>query len=185
MDLKRVMALVFAAVLTAVVGGCAKKDLVVKSEQESMGTQPDAYPPVEERVREAVVATEEERQRSPLAPSSPGPDQELLQKVFFDYDSHLLQDDARDALAADAEILKKKGDAYRVEGHCDERGSDEYNLALGDRRARAVLDYLITLGVPEERLEAVSYGKERPADPGHGEDAWAKNRRGEFVLRGK
>jgi peptidoglycan-associated lipoprotein len=70
----------------------------------------------------------------------------------------------------------------RIEGHCDERGTVEYNLALGDRRARAAKEQLVSLGVPAGRLRTISYGKERPSDPGHGEAAWAQNRRAEFVF---
>ncbi len=71
----------------------------------------------------------------------------------------------------------------RIEGHCDERGSDEYNLALGERRAQAAMNYLATLGVPASRMSTISYGEEKPLDPGHNEEAWAKNRRAEFVAK--
>ena len=71
----------------------------------------------------------------------------------------------------------------RIEGHCDERGSDEYNLALGERRAKAAMNYLVTLGIADKRLSVISYGKEKPVDPGHDEAAWAKNRRAEFVIQ--
>lgn len=70
----------------------------------------------------------------------------------------------------------------QIEGHCDERGSDAYNLALGERRAKAALQYLVTLGIPDKRLSVISYGKEKPADPGHDETSWSKNRRDEFVI---
>ena len=70
----------------------------------------------------------------------------------------------------------------RIEGHCDERGSDEYNLALGEQRAQAAARYLTTLGISGERLSTISFGKEKPADPGHDENAWAKNRRDEFII---
>lgn len=77
---------------------------------------------------------------------------------------------------------EKAGVAIRIEGHCDARGSDEYNLTLGENRARAAMRYLVTMGVPAERLSVVSYGKEKPADTGTNEAAWAKNRRDEFIL---
>jgi peptidoglycan-associated lipoprotein len=70
----------------------------------------------------------------------------------------------------------------QIQGNCDERGSDEYNLALGERRAKVAMDYLATLGVPAERLSIISYGKEKPVDPGHDEAAWAKNRRDDFAI---
>jgi peptidoglycan-associated lipoprotein len=78
--------------------------------------------------------------------------------------------------------MKNNSLKVQIEGNCDERGSDEYNLALGEKRAKSAMKYLETLGVPAERLSVISYGKEKPADPGHDEAAWAKNRRDEFVL---
>ena len=108
----------------------------------------------------------------------------VLKTVYFDYDSSDLLPDARTTLQGNADWLKRNA-ARRVEigGHCDERGSIEYNLALGDRRANQVRDYLVNLGVDGSRLEAVSYGEEKPAGRGHGEDAWAKNRRAEFRIK--
>jgi peptidoglycan-associated lipoprotein len=107
----------------------------------------------------------------------------VLQTVYFGYDSSDLNDEARQVLVANAEWLKANaGRKIRIEGHCDERGTVEYNLSLGERRAAAVRDYLSSLGVESSRVRIVSYGKERPADPGHGEQAWGKNRRGEFFI---
>jgi peptidoglycan-associated lipoprotein len=104
-----------------------------------------------------------------------------LQIVYFDYDTAILRDDAREALKADAALLKKHPDLHiQIAGHCDERGTQAYNLALGERRAQAVREYLGQLGVPSARLVTISYGKEKPADPGNDESAWAKNRRCEF-----
>lgn len=104
-----------------------------------------------------------------------------LATITFDFDSYALSQSARDTLYNNAEfLLKKYRDKVILEGHCDERGSDEYNLALGEKRAKSVMNYLLTLGVPAEQLSIVSYGKERPADNGHTEEAWAKNRRVEF-----
>jgi peptidoglycan-associated lipoprotein len=80
-------------------------------------------------------------------------------------------------------MMSSMGGSYQIEGHCDERGSAEYNLALGDRRARAVKDYLVSLGVDPARLSTISYGEERPFAMGHDEAAWAQNRRGHFVTR--
>jgi peptidoglycan-associated lipoprotein len=102
--------------------------------------------------------------------------------IHFDYDSSALRDDARTTLKTNADAInglpaEKKA---MVEGHCDERGTQEYNLALGERRAQAARDYLIQLGVPADRLLTVSYGEEQPANPGHDEAAWAQNRRDEF-----
>ena len=105
-----------------------------------------------------------------------------LQSVPFEYDQHLLTATAQDILAANAAILKAQGRLrVTLAGYCDERGADQYNIALGERRAEAVRNYLLTLGISAGRLEAVSYGEEKPLDPGHDESAWAKNRRVEFV----
>jgi peptidoglycan-associated lipoprotein len=106
--------------------------------------------------------------------------------AFFILDSDALDDAAKQALAADAEVLKTYPTwVVTIEGHCDERGTAEYNLALGDRRALAARNYLVTLGIAADRLRTVSYGKEFPFDPGHDEAAWLKNRRAHFVLTSK
>jgi peptidoglycan-associated lipoprotein len=104
-------------------------------------------------------------------------------RVFFAFDSSDLGAEARAALEKQAAWLKKYG-AVRVtlEGHCDERGTREYNLALGERRANAVKDYLVALGINPSRINTISYGKERPAAIGHNEVAWAQNRRGVMVV---
>ena len=107
----------------------------------------------------------------------------VLKTVYFDYDKSDLSDGTRAALQSNADWLKANPKrAIAIEGHCDERGTVEYNLALGQRRAASVKDYLVTLGVAADRLRTVSYGKERPADPGHDESAWSKNRRAEFRI---
>ena len=106
-----------------------------------------------------------------------------LKPVFFDYDSADLSPAAKTALDENAGVLKKYGTwVLTIEGHCDERGTPEYNLALGERRAVAARTYLVALGVAADRLRTVSYGKEFPFDPGHDEPAWAKNRRAHFVI---
>lgn len=109
-----------------------------------------------------------------------------LKPVFFDYDKADLRSDARDVLAANAAWLKSHPTiAFTIEGHCDERGTAQYNLALGDRRANSAKEYLVSLGVDAGRVKTVSYGKERPFATGHDEDSWAKNRRGHFVVTAK
>lgn len=106
-----------------------------------------------------------------------------LQIVPFAYDQHLLSDDAKRIIAANAAILKDKGNiSFQLAGHCDERGSDQYNIALGERRAEAVRAYLLELGIPSKRMETVSYGEERPLVVGSNENCWIQNRRVEFVL---
>lgn len=112
--------------------------------------------------------------------------QSALQKIYFDFDSADLSPSARQSLADNYQLLQKNpASTVRIEGNCDERGSDEYNLALGERRAKAAARYLSTLGITPERLSTISYGTERPAVSGHDETAWAKNRRDEFVIVGR
>ncbi|MCX7857097.1 MAG: peptidoglycan-associated lipoprotein Pal [Deltaproteobacteria bacterium] len=109
--------------------------------------------------------------------------QYVLKDINFDFDKYNIR-------PQDAEILKENlnwfkanpGKRVRIEGHCDERGTSEYNLILGQKRADATKNYLVNLGVDEKLLETVSYGKERPLDPGHNEEAWAKNRRAHFLI---
>lgn len=104
-----------------------------------------------------------------------------LQRIYFDFDSSELRPDALSTLADNAEKIRQvPGVIVQIEGHCDERGTQEYNLALGERRALAVREYLIRLGISSDRLVTISYGEEDPADPGHDEAAWARNRRCEF-----
>jgi len=109
-----------------------------------------------------------------------------LNPAFFRFDSSEIDDAARGVLDADADVLKRYPTwVITIEGHCDERGTAEYNLALGERRAAAARAYLVQVGIPAERLRTVSYGKEFPFDPAHTEDAWAKNRRAHFVITAK
>ncbi len=106
-----------------------------------------------------------------------------LPVVHFDYDQSAIRADAKEPLKKAAEIIGVNGSSQvTIEGHCDERGSSEYNLALGERRAQSVKSYLRTLGIDGKRLSTISYGKERPVDPGHGEEAWAKNRRADLIV---
>jgi len=126
----------------------------------------------------------------PPAPPA-GPDLEemnrrgYLKDVFFDFDRSNIRPDQRDTLAADADWLKKNPTAkITIEGHCDERGTRDYNMALGDRRANSAKEYLVGLGIDAGRIQTISYGKDRPFDPGHDEAAWAKNRRAHFVITG-
>lgn len=109
-----------------------------------------------------------------------------LQDINFDFDKYNVRDDARTVLEKNAAWLKKNpGVKIQIEGHCDERGSVEYNLALGERRAKSTKDYLVSLGIEAGRISTISFGKEKPLDSGHNEDAWAKNRRAHFVIISK
>ena len=109
-----------------------------------------------------------------------------LQPVFFGLDQSEVDQAGQQLLQRNADVLKKYGTwQITIEGHCDERGTAEYNLALGERRAVAARNYLVSLGVSADRIKTVSYGKEFPFDPGHTESAWAKNRRAHFVVTAK
>lgn len=122
----------------------------------------------------AGLDTDEINRQSPLGP------------VFFALDSDTVDAEGQKVLDANAAVLRKYPTwAITIEGHSDERGTAEYNLALGERRALAVKSYLLSLGIAADRIRTVSYGKEFPFDPGHDEAAWAKNRRGHFVVTGK
>ena len=126
----------------------------------------------------------------PPPPPPPEPKEEkvevkeiVLEPIYFDFDKFDLRPGDREILNRNIQALSENpGAKIRVEGNCDERGTVEYNLALGDKRARAAKDYLVKLGVAEDRITAISYGKERPKYPGHNEQAWAKNRRADFVI---
>jgi peptidoglycan-associated lipoprotein len=107
-----------------------------------------------------------------------------IQDIFFDFDRAEVTAEYRDILRQNAEVLLRRLPrvSMMIEGHCDERGTEEYNIGLGDKRANAARDYLVSLGVSATRIKTISYGEERPFDPAHNEEAWAKNRRAHFVL---
>ena len=135
---------------------------------------PPPTPPTIEEDAFASRTLEELNQESPLEP------------VFFGYDSSELDPAGRSSLDANAEILRRYGTwVITIEGHCDERGTAEYNLALGERRALAAREYLLNLGFGADRLGTVSYGKEFPFDPRHDDAAWSRNRRAHFVITSK
>lgn len=160
-SLKQLLGLAF---ILAFMAGCA-----TTSEEDMVDT--DA---------QAGVGAEAEQQVTP----QPEPEEEVveLDRVFyFDFDSTVLKPEARAALTAHAERFKNTTERIRLEGHADERGSREYNMALGERRANAVADFLVLQGIPRSRIETVSYGEERPARLGSNEEAWAMNRRVELA----
>jgi peptidoglycan-associated lipoprotein len=103
--------------------------------------------------------------------------------VFFSFNSNKIETEGKPTLQSVARDVKGKDSRVRIEGNCDERGTTEYNLALGDRRARAAAEYLKQLGVASRKIDVVSYGSERPKDPGHDDAAWAKNRRDDIIIR--
>lgn len=168
-----------------ITNGCAKKELMKEGEgipAASTVKPTEAKPSVKEEavqeqaVKEAPAAIKEET-------TSAGQLQGMLNTIYFDFDSFVLSAASRETLSKNAGVLKKNSSAnVQIQGNCDERGSDEYNLALGEKRAKAAMSYLLTMGVPANNLSVISYGKEKPADPGHDEAAWAKNRRDDFVV---
>ena len=178
------VALAFVCSSFLLVAACAKKQV-----QVSKGVQPTTQP--KEAVETKPVTTaddyakrEKARQAKLKALRQAQMEADFeAQSIYFDFDKSDLKPEAKATLKNKAAWLKEHV-AYvvRIEGHCDERGTNEYNLALGERRAHAAKKFLMALGVAEHRMSGISYGEERPADPGHNEDAWAKNRRDEFKL---
>lgn len=184
---------IFALLMvTLLVAACAKKTVPVPAPlpQPPVSSQPPAPGPSQPPSRiaddlpvppqplpEDAIAN---RSLDDLNRDSP------LKPAFFPLDSADLDDTARAAVTANADVLRKYPTwMVTIEGHCDERGTAEYNLALGERRAVAVKTYLVSLGIAPDRLRTVSYGKEFPFDPGHTEDSWSKNRRAQFVITSK
>jgi peptidoglycan-associated lipoprotein len=178
-----VLALFIAALVSV---GCAKKQ-TVKSEgaQGSAASGPGAAGEAPVKAPPAPVAA------APATPPASAPGVAVTEErlsqfddVRFDFDKSEVREDGRKTCGVVAAYLKKNPRAkLQIEGHCDERGTAEYNMALGERRATAVMTYLVSLGVPKDALSTVSFGKEKPLDPGHEEGAWAKNRRAHFVLK--
>jgi peptidoglycan-associated lipoprotein len=119
-----------------------------------------------------------------VTPPPPPPPPLNLNTIYFDYDKYNLTAESQTTLANNARGLAMDdyaGVTIRIEGHCDERGSDEYNMALGEKRAATARDYLVNYGIDPKRISIISYGESRPVDPGHNEAAWAKNRRDMFI----
>ncbi len=136
--------------------------------------------PLAQEVR--VAAVEEQPPQAGMV-KPPAKEEFPDEDVHFEYDKSNLLPEAQENLRAKAKWLQENPDvSVVIEGHCDERGSSEYNMALGDRRAGSAKTFLIGLGIAAQRITAVSYGKEKPLDPGHDEAAWAKNRRAHFVI---
>lgn len=180
----------------AMFSGCAEKQAVVKDEsvQEQKGASTQAAPvkvtddeaarqAKEQADREAALkaqAAKEAREKKNAAALN-----DLnVQNIYFDYDKSNIRSDAREILKANAEIFTKNSSAtIVVEGYCDERGTTEYNMALGERRAQETKQYLENLGINASRIETISYGEERPLDSRSTEEAWAQNRRVQFLLK--
>ncbi len=180
-----ILLLAISSLLFAV--SCAKTK--VKSEPSEMQEvvteeeMPAADMQIEE-IEEEEGLTEEQLSAQELAEREGVlRDRFVNQDIHFEFDKSSLLPEAREILKEKAEWLSMtRGAAVTIEGHCDERGTNDYNLALGDRRAESAKRFLVDLGISAGRLTTVSYGEERPFDPGHNEEAWAKNRRAHFVI---
>ena len=174
------MAVLLVSLVLLTVVSCSKK--VVTMEDKSMpSANEDSYA---KSGAEASFVQTKNMDSAAAADSGTSAGIVMQQDVYFEFDKATLTPDAREALAKDGEWLRINRDvAITIEGHCDERGTNEYNLALGDRRAETVKTFLADLGIQPSRLKTVSYGEEKPADPAHSESAWAKNRRAHFMIR--
>jgi len=178
--------LVCAAVLLVFSVGCGKK----KADTADMDIKPVTVEP-EEVVPSPAPAPTQDEQTTPLsgdlvAANEYARESGLLGDVYFDFDRYELKSDARERLAKNAHFLQEHPEfTLTLEGHCDERGTNEYNLALGERRATTAVDYLVSLGVDRRRLKTVSYGEERPFCRTSSESCWAQNRRAHFQITGR
>jgi peptidoglycan-associated lipoprotein len=172
--------------------GCPKKTAVKEEPSVKKGEAGS------ERVvdRTKVMTPKEEKgaegfEKSLVAKREPGIEGEvfeskLLKDIHFDFDKYNIRPEDAEILKENAVLLKRYARVkVQIEGHCDERGTTEYNLALGERRANSAKRYLVSLGISPDRISTISYGKERPLDPGHNEEAWAKNRRDHTIISSK
>lgn len=179
--------ILFAALLPA----CAKKEMVKPTQETSPAAESTTHRGqpaagnegvTQEVVKQSAVSEENEETAGITGKAELKHDLEI---VYFDFDSYVLAPSAREVLYRNFRWLSANpGARVQIEGHCDERGSGEYNLALGEKRATAAMRYLLNLGVPAARLSFISYGEEKPAATGHDESAWRNNRRAEFVVLG-
>jgi len=195
---RRVVLMGVLLLSAGLLAGCPKRPEVVQAGPGAVGpgaaTAPAAPVPVPSPragdvpvTRPAPPAETPVRPAAPIAPAVPGaqpaPAAVPLQDIFFDFDKSNIRDDQKAALNQDVSWLKGNPTAkVTIEGHADERGTNEYNLALGERRAKATRDYLVAVGIEAARITTVSYGEERPFVLGHDESAWKWNRRAHFVI---
>lgn len=165
---------VVLAVAGALASGCAHQSVAPPPSSARAPAPLPAQPAAVARVPEPAAAQS--------APAQPATDEHALQSVlYFGFDEDVLTEESLGKLRKVAEVLRASPSTkIRIAGNCDERGTTEYNIVLGQRRAAVARKYLIDLGVEPKQIDVVSYGAERPADPGHGTEAWAANRRDEF-----
>lgn len=184
---------VLLAVVLSVSLGCAKKDVVKSTDAGSGASSQDLAAGakeggiITETVQPGTTAGAQETQTAMAARQAEAATMEhpsAFEDIHFDYDQAFIREDAKPILAKIANAMKaNRSSSLLIEGHCDERGTAEYNLALGERRAEATKKFLQSLGVGAASLSTVSFGEEKPVDPGHTEAAWAKNRRAHFVAK--
>ena len=188
MQKKLLVSLMFLFVLPGLLFtfACAKKEvkpepvLTAPSAEESAAKRAAEAEAARQKLAEEKRLQEEALKREKMAAR----DSFVNVKIYFDFDKSLLLPEAQEILKTKAQWLRDNPDAsITLEGHCDERGTSEYNLALGDRRAQSTKNFLIDLGINDLRLTTISYGEERPEDSDHNEAAWSKNRRVNFVLK--
>ena len=171
-----------AAALLAGCGSSVKLDETPVVDAKGKPVNP--IPPGQELTKPQTTGTSDSKVAAISLERTPATIANLGRTVYFDFDSFVVREDYRSMIEAHARLLAaNKGRKMRVEGHTDERGGREYNLALGQKRAEAVAKSLALLGAPDAQIEAVSFGKEQPAVEGHDEAAWAKNRRAELKDR--
>jgi peptidoglycan-associated lipoprotein len=169
----------------------AKKAEELAAERERVAKAEAERSLKEKELREKEEAAKRDFEQSLVAKKTPGIEGEvfesaLLKDIHFDFDKYDIRLGNAEILKANAAVLTKNPNVkIQIEGHCDERGTAEYNLALGERRANSTKNYLLSLGISAARISTISYGKERPSDPGHNEEAWAKNRRSHFIILSK
>ena len=165
---KKLFVLAMLSCLLVMFFACSKKQTV------------QTEPVVEDVVTDIPPVEEEKPVEEPPVIEEKMP---VLGDVFFDFDKYGLSDESKRTLERNAQELKDAmSRTILIEGHCDERGTVDYNMALGEKRANAAMDYLVSLGISAGRIDVVSYGKAKPFDPRHNEDAWAKNRRAHFIV---
>jgi peptidoglycan-associated lipoprotein len=180
---------VSALALGVLLAGCPKKKPVTVADDMSDTTPAPA--PAPQEVEAPAAPAPVDQTPSPWDQDLQTAQEEaerlgLIGDVYFDFDKYELKQEARDRLEKNAAFMRDKPQfVFTIEGHCDERGTNEYNLALGDRRANAARDYLVSLGVPAARVRTISYGEERGFCGEHNESCWWRNRRGHFVISGK
>jgi peptidoglycan-associated lipoprotein len=176
--------LIIGLLLTVVLVGCAKEKPVPEIDDEAARLEEERLrQEEEERLRREREEAERLMREEEEARARVDFENQMSVMVHFDFDRSALKPEAREILSQKADLLRQRPTVnIRIEGHCDQWGTEEYNLSLGERRANSAKDYLVNAGIEEGRISKISYGKERPLDTAHNREAWAKNRRGEFHI---